>query len=117
MRILLDENLSSRRLKLALARQNHDVQTVYDIGLAGAEDEKILGHSSASGRALLTADTRNGHLPTLWEQLPPPRPVLLLIYDDHGLSETDIASALSNLEASGVTLFDRIEMVVTWKRR
>ena len=55
MRFKLDENLPSE-LTGDLAQLGHEAETVFDEGLAGAEDPVILAAASGEGRILLTLD-------------------------------------------------------------
>jgi predicted nuclease of predicted toxin-antitoxin system len=51
----LDENIGRRGLEL-LRRAGHDVVTVRDEGLAGAQDEQIFSVVVSESRALITLD-------------------------------------------------------------
>ena len=56
MKIKLDQNLSIH-LREALAELNHDVDTVFDEGLTGANDKAVLQAASSQDRILFTLDT------------------------------------------------------------
>lgn len=56
MKIKLDQNLSVH-LRGGLAELNHDVDTVFDEGLTGADDEAVLQSASSQDRILFTLDT------------------------------------------------------------
>jgi hypothetical protein len=56
MKIKLDQNLS-RHLREVLAALNHDVDTVFDEGLAGADDATVLQAARSQDRILFTLDT------------------------------------------------------------
>ena len=56
MKIKLDQNLSIH-LREALSILNHDVDTVFDEGLTGADDVAVLGAASSQDRILFTLDT------------------------------------------------------------
>ncbi len=55
MKFKLDENIGRRGLEL-LRRAGHDVVTVRDEGLAGAQDEEIFSVVVSESRALITLD-------------------------------------------------------------
>lgn len=55
MRIKLDENLGERGRRL-FADAGHDVSTVKDQGLEGAEDPAVIDVCRAEGRCLVTLD-------------------------------------------------------------
>src|SRR5262245_46235305 len=55
MNLKLDENLGLRCRDLALAA-GHDVATVAEQNLSGAEDADVLGECHREGRALVTLD-------------------------------------------------------------
>ena len=117
MRIFLDENLTNRRLKARIVEAGHDAEDVLAAGLAGARDEAILEYAAATGRAVLTADVHDRELVGVWESLPPPRPLVVLVFADNNSTPSGIAEALTNLESSGTPLRDRIEILVHWKGR
>jgi predicted nuclease of predicted toxin-antitoxin system len=56
MKIKLDQNLSIH-LRKVLAALNHDVDTVFDEGLTGVDDESVLKAASLQDRILFTLDT------------------------------------------------------------
>jgi len=56
MKIKLDQNLS-RHLREVLAALNHDVDTVFDEGLAGVDDDAVLKAASSQDRILFRLDT------------------------------------------------------------
>jgi predicted nuclease of predicted toxin-antitoxin system len=56
MKIKLDQNLSIH-LREALAALNHDVDTVFDEGLNGVDDEAVLKAASSQDGILFTLDT------------------------------------------------------------
>lgn len=55
MRIKLDENLPGSAVRL-LERAGHNVDTVIDEGLAGAEDPDVVAAAADDARLLLTLD-------------------------------------------------------------
>ena len=56
MNIKLDQNLSIQ-LRGVLEELNHDVDTVFDEGLSGVEDARVLDAASSQDRILFTLDT------------------------------------------------------------
>lgn len=61
MRIKLDENLPHRSRTVA-ASLGHDVDTVADEGLAGAEDPAVLAAAARADRLLITLDRGLGNI-------------------------------------------------------
>jgi predicted nuclease of predicted toxin-antitoxin system len=56
MKIKLDQNLS-RHLPKVPAALNHDVDTVFEEGLAGVDDDAVLQAACSQDRILFTLDT------------------------------------------------------------
>jgi predicted nuclease of predicted toxin-antitoxin system len=61
LRFKLDENISKRAASL-LGSAGHDVSTVLDEELSGAQDKAILEAAVAEGRALITLDRDFGNV-------------------------------------------------------
>lgn len=60
MRVLLDGQLSPRRVGEALARRGHDVRCVAaEPALSGLTDEEVLMAATDDGRALVTRNARD----------------------------------------------------------
>jgi len=85
VRLKLDENLG-RRLGQLLSERGHDVDTVVDEGLGGADDEAVAAAANREGRMLLTLDldfadiTRfapGSHPGMVVIRVPEPRPSLV----------------------------------------
>lgn len=57
MRLLLDENLP-RALAALLRADGHDVADVREIGLTGADDDKVLARAVSDGRVLVSMDRK-----------------------------------------------------------
>jgi len=53
--IQLDENLP-RELQEDLVKLGHETDTVYDEGLLGADDSRVVGGAQTTGRILMTLD-------------------------------------------------------------
>ena len=56
VRVLIDENRSSRRLAVRLQTAGHDVVLATDVGLASVNDARVLARAVARDRPLLTRD-------------------------------------------------------------
>src|SRR5690242_14609952 len=56
MKIKLDQNIS-QYLRDDLTAFNHDIDTVFDEGLSGADDPAVLKAATAENRILFTLDT------------------------------------------------------------
>jgi predicted nuclease of predicted toxin-antitoxin system len=61
VRLLLDECLPTRLASL-LRAADHDCVHVYDLGLGGQPDERIMAAADEDGRILVSADTDFGEL-------------------------------------------------------
>jgi predicted nuclease of predicted toxin-antitoxin system len=60
VRLLLDANLSPRRVGPELRRHGHDVRAVAeDAELEGLDDEQVLELATADGRILVTRNSRD----------------------------------------------------------
>src|SRR6476646_4183769 len=109
MRLLLDENVSDRRLASRLRAQGHDPVLATDVGLLSATDARVFAWSIAQNLPVLTRDSADftdlhdlimaagGHHPGL----------LVVRFDNdprHNLTDRGIAGALDKLESSGVLI-------------
>jgi predicted nuclease of predicted toxin-antitoxin system len=56
VRVLIDENRSSRRLAVRLQTAGPDVVLATDVGLVSVPDARVLARAVAQGRPLLTRD-------------------------------------------------------------
>lgn len=92
MRIKLDENLHVD-LAAVLATAGHDVDTVADEGLLGAEDASVLAAASGEERLIVTLDRGFGDI----RSYPPGdhAGVLVMRLDDHSLPSA--RAAIENL--------------------
>lgn len=90
MKIKLDENLHTDLVEV-LTAAGHDVDTVADEGLLGADDATVSATASADDRLVLTLDRGFGDL-----RLYPPGThggILVLRLDDHSFSAARAAIA------------------------
>jgi predicted nuclease of predicted toxin-antitoxin system len=120
MRFLLDENMSDRRLAVRLRAQGHDPVLSIDVGLLSVTDARVFIFAIAQALPVLTRDTEDfedlhdlvmtagGHHSG----------ILIVRFDNdprHNLSDRGIATAISNLEASGLSHADRIHVLNQWR--
>lgn len=101
MRILLDEQLSPRRVGEALARRGHDVRCVAsDRALSGLTDEEVLVRAATDDRVLVTRNARD-FVPVArdWAEAGRRHAGLLVIWsretDEFGSLVDEIARALA----------------------
>lgn len=60
MRLLLDANLSPKRIGAALAERGHDVVSLAaDVDLGALDDPRVLALAAEQGRILLTRNSRD----------------------------------------------------------
>ena len=120
MRLLLDENMSDRRLAARLRAQGHDLTLAADVGLLSASDARVLIFSIAQALPVLTQDSDDfedlhdlviaagGHHAG----------ILIVRFDNdprHNLTDRGIATAISKLESSAVPIRDRIHVLNQWR--
>ncbi len=120
MRLLLDENVSDRRLAARLRAQGHDPVLATDVGLLSATDARVFIAAITQALPVLTRDSEDftdlhdlimaagGHHSG----------VLVVRFDNdprHNLTDRGIASAINKLESSGVLLPDRIHVLNQWR--
>jgi predicted nuclease of predicted toxin-antitoxin system len=95
MRLLLDENASSRRFCRLLVEAGHDVETVGDVLGLGASDKTVAAYAIATNRALVTQDQDDfhGHY-----RDSPSHPGLIVIYPGPAqLDSPKLVAALENV--------------------
>ena len=122
MRLLLDENMSDRRLAARLRAQGHDPVLATDVGLLSATDARVFIAAITQALPVLTRDSEDfadlhdfimaagGHHSG----------VLVVRFDNdprHNLTDRGIASAINKLESSGVLIPDRIHVLNPWRYR
>ncbi len=120
MRVLLDENMSSRRLAAGLQSAGHDVLLATDIGLVSVSDSRVLARAVSEGRPVLTRDHEDfAALHDLVLAVGGHHPGILVVRFDndprHNLSESAIVQAIANLEHSGVVVADTIQVLNHWR--
>jgi predicted nuclease of predicted toxin-antitoxin system len=120
MRFLIDENMSDRLLASRLRAQGHDPVLAIDVGLLSASDPRVLIWAIAQTLPVLTRDAEDfTDLPDLLMAGGGHHPGILVVRFDndprHNLSDRGIATALSKLEASGVSIPDHIHVLNQWR--
>ncbi len=82
----------------------------------GASDEDVLKYAHENCRALISRDKGNkdqDDLRNVWSFLPPPKPVIILIYPGEIIGPAEICQAIRKLESQGVTK-DHICQIAAW---
>ena len=120
MRVLADENMSSRRLAARLQAAGHDVVLATDVGLVAVSDARVMAWAAGEGRPVLTRDHEDfADLHDLVMAVRGHHPGILVVRFDndprHNLTERAIATALGNLESAGVMVADRIHVLNHWR--
>ena len=109
MRIKLDENLP-RRAGPILASAGHDVDTVEDEGLAGADDRTVSNAAATDGRLVITLDRGFGDV----QRYPPGSHAGILVLRIDDQSAASVLDTLSSLVAS-IDLSDLSECVAVYR--
>lgn len=120
MRMLVDENMGSRRLADRLQGAGHDVVLAADAGLRTASDARVLTWAAGEGRSVLTRDHEDfADLHDLVRAVGGRHAGILVVRFDndprHNLTERGIATALANLESSGLAVADQIHVLNHWR--
>jgi predicted nuclease of predicted toxin-antitoxin system len=120
MRLLIDENLSSPRLASRLRAQAHDPVLAADVGLLSTTDARVLTFAISQGLPVLTRDAQDFEdLHDLVIAAAGRHPGILIVRFDndprHNLTDRGIATAISKLESSGVSIRDRIHTLNQWR--
>jgi hypothetical protein len=120
MKLYLDDDSASALLQRLLQVAGHDVQVPAEVGLSGQPDAVHLAHAISQGRVSLTRNYRDfEHLHLLVLQAQGHHPGILVVRRDNdarrNLSPRDIVRAIRNLEAAGVNLRDRYEILNHWQ--
>ena len=120
MRLLLDENMSDRRLAARLQAQGHDPVLAIEVGLLSATDARVFIWAITQALPVLTRDSEDfedlhdlimaadGHHSG----------VLVVRFDKdprYNLTDRGIATAISKLDSSGVPIHDRIHVLNQWR--
>lgn len=94
MRVKLDENLPERAARLLAA--GHDVDSVHDEGLAGADDPTVSEVATAGGRLVITLDRGFGDI----QRYPPGSHAGILVLRIDDQSAAAVIEALGALTTS-----------------
>lgn len=120
MRLLIDENMSSRRLTERLRQAGHDVVIAGEVGLLTVSDARVLTKAVAENRPVLTRD--HGDFADLHDLVMAVAghhagiPVVRFDNDPRqNLSERGIVTAIGNLVESGQDLRDTIQVLNHWR--
>ncbi len=120
MKLLLDENMSDRRLAARLRAHGHDPTLAADAGLLSVTDARVLIFSIAGSLPVLTQDSDDfedlhdlviaaaGHHAG----------ILIVRFDNdprHNLTDRGIATAISKLEFAGASISNRIHILNQWR--
>jgi predicted nuclease of predicted toxin-antitoxin system len=120
LRILVDENMSSRRLASRLLAAGQDVVLAIDEGLLSVTDARVFAAAVGAGRLALTRDHSDfADLHDLIQAAGGRHPGILVVRFDndprHNLNEAGIERALANIEVSGVVFSDMIHVLNHWR--
>jgi predicted nuclease of predicted toxin-antitoxin system len=120
VRILIDENMISRRLAARLQAAGHNTVLADDVGLMTVSDARVLAWAVRQDRPVLTRD--HGDFVDLHDLVLDCggyHPGMLIVRFDndprHNLTERGIITALANLEASGMPIPDQIHVLNHWR--
>lgn len=120
MRLLIDENMNSRRLAAVLLAAGHDVVTADEAGLVSVTDPRVLTWAIGESRPVLTRDHEDfAELHDLVRAAGGHHAGILVVRFDndprHNLTDRGIATALAKLETSGAPIPDRIHVLNHWR--
>jgi predicted nuclease of predicted toxin-antitoxin system len=120
VKVLIDENMSSTRLAVRLHSAGHDCVLARNVGLVSVNDARVLAWAVANDRPVLTRDHEDfAALHDLVIAVGGHHTGILVVRFDndprHNLTERGIATALRNLEASGVMVADQIHVLNHWR--
>ncbi len=120
MRVLIDENMSSTRLAARLRSAGQDIVLATEVGLVSVHDAHVVLWAVHENRSLLTRDHEDfAALHDLVMAVGGHHPGILVVRFDndprHNLTERGIATALGNLDSSGVAIADQIHVLNHWR--
>ena len=120
MRLLIDENRSSRRLATRLLSAGHDVLLATEVGLGSVADARVLAWAVSQDRPVLSRDHEDfAALHDLVGAVGGHHPGILVVRFDndprHNLNERGVVTALGNLDSAGVAVSDRIHVLNHWR--
>ena len=120
MRLLLDENISDRRLAARLRAHGHDSVLATGVGLLSATDARVFIAAITQAPPVLTRDSEDfTDLHDLIMAAGGHHSGVLVVHFDndprHNLTDRGISSAINKLESSGVLIPDRIHVLNQWR--
>ncbi len=120
MRLLLDENMSDRRLASRLKASGHDPVLAKDIGLLSASDARIFSVAISRDLPVLTRDSDDfTDLHDLVAVAGGHHPGILVIRFDNdprrNLTDRATTTAISRLESSGISISDQVHSLNQWR--
>jgi predicted nuclease of predicted toxin-antitoxin system len=120
LRLLLDENMSSRRLAVRLRSAGHSVELATDAGLLSVTDARVFAHAIVEGRQVLTRDHEDfADLHDLILVAGGRHSGILVVRFDNtprnNLTDEAVVIALENLASSGISLDDQIHVLNHWR--
>jgi predicted nuclease of predicted toxin-antitoxin system len=112
--------MSSGRLALRMRAAGHDVVLATDVGLTSVSDARVMVWAVGQSLPVMTRDHGDfADLHDLISAVGGHHPGILVVRFDndprHNLTERAIATALSNLESSGIALADAIHVLNHWR--
>ncbi len=115
LRLLIDEDSQAKPLVNILRKAGHDVLTANEAGLSGEIDQYVLDYARAENRILLTQNC--GDFEVL-HKANPSHPGIFVIYKNDNyskdMSRVEIVRAITNIEASGIPLFNQFISLNQW---
>jgi predicted nuclease of predicted toxin-antitoxin system len=116
MNLLLDEDSQGRILVRLLRAAGHDVETVFEAGIAGESDRVVLAYAKRTERVLLT---RNGRDFLLLHQADRSHFGILVEHQDSdpdkNMSYHQIVTAIGRIEASGWSPQGEFASINPWR--
>jgi predicted nuclease of predicted toxin-antitoxin system len=120
MKIVIDGNMGSRRLSRLLQAAGHDVTLAVEVGLHEVSDARILTWSIGESRPVLTRNHSDfADLHDLTIAAGGTRPGILVVRFDNdprnNLTDRGFATAVKNLEASGMRVAGQLHILNHWR--
>jgi predicted nuclease of predicted toxin-antitoxin system len=120
MKLLIDENMSNRRLASVLQAQGHEPVLAGDAGLLSVTDAKVFTWAIVRALPVLTRDYEDfADLHDLVLSSGGRHAGLLVVRFDndprHNLTDRGIASALTKLESANDSIADQIHVLNHWR--
>ena len=116
-RLLVDEDSQAVVLVALLVAAGHDVMKVSEAGLAAADDEVVLAFARSDDRVLVTRNARDFRA---LHDLDCNHAGILVVFrgndSSKNMSYTDIARAISSVEADGLEVAGQFVALNAWKR-